>query len=872
MNAQWATVVVASVGLAWGAAVGAPPVAAATVTPPDLKILVPGNLISIGVDASSGHRMLRYTHITEDAGTGPFELEPSYNAATGIASFVQTIYSSSGPGVWTVDHTVPIAVNGAFVNGSDYRFPLTAFSLHTVNADGSVGAAVATSPKTDYCMTGDNRVGDVPNTPTQTSPPASNCNDPTLPLGWSVGWGDQYDQTDSGQPIDISSLSDGTYVLRATVDPQHVLSESDATNNVTDTRLTITGTAVVVGAQTHPSITPPTVAVTNPLPGSTVSGTVNLTASASAASGATVTSVQYLLDGNPLGGAQTTAPYSYAWTIGSTAPGAHRLAAQATDSAGTVSTSAVVSVNVPASGGGGPSQTVTQNGNGTTVTAPFSTPSGQTLVALVGSDGPPTSGGQSVTVSGAGLSWKRVVAANSQYGDSEIWEATTANALSAATVTSTPSASNYDQQLTVLVIPGTAGVGASVPASAPTGSPTVTLTSTTAGSSFYAVGNDWDTATGRTVGPGQAIVSQWADPTSGDTYWAQKVSAVGTTSGQSVTLNDTAPTADRWNLAAVEVLPTGSSTPPPPDTTPPTVTITNPAAGQTVSGTTTVAATATDNTAVTSVQFLLDGQPLGSPLTTMPYATAWNTTLSAAGSHTLTARAVDPSGNVGTSLPVTVTVQNPAPPMTCFVLQVQKSAHGTSAVTTPTFSTAMTGEVLVAFVASDGPPTSAGQSAVVSGAGLTWTLVKRANAQYGDSEVWTATAPTILSNAKVTSSPAKNGYHQDLTVIAMEGASGVGAAVAGSSSSGAAGVSLTTTAPTSLVFAVGNDWDHAAARTLPTGQVLLDQWVDGQAADTYWSEYTNQTTGAAGTMVKIGTTGPTTDRWNLAAVELKNGG
>jgi hypothetical protein len=83
---------------------------------------------------------------------------------------------------------------------------------------------------------------------------------------------------------------------------------------------------------------------------------------------------------------------------------------------------------------------------------------------------------------------------------------------------------------------------------------------------------------------------------------------------------------------------------------------------------------------------------------------------------------------------------------------------------------------------------------------------------------------------------------------------------------------VTTTAPTSLVFAVGNDWDRSIARTLPTGLVSLDQWVDTQIGDTYWSEYTNQPTGAAGTSVTIGTTAPTGDQWNLAAVEIKNDG
>src|SRR5436853_6549445 len=59
-------------------------------------------------------------------------------------------------------------------------------------------------------------------------------------------------------------------------------------------------------------------------------------------------------------------------------------------------------------------------------------------------------------------------------------------------------------------------------------------------------------------------------------------------------------------------------------------------------------------------------------------------------------------------------------------------------VTTPTFHTAAAGETLVAFVASDGPGGTTKQTVTVSGAGLTWTLVKRNNTRPGDAEVWTA--------------------------------------------------------------------------------------------------------------------------------------
>jgi hypothetical protein len=99
----------------------------------------------------------------------------------------------------------------------------------------------------------------------------------------------------------------------------------------------------------------------------------------------------------------------------------------------------------------------------------------------------------------------------------------------------------------------------------------------------------------------------------------------------------------------------------PPDTTPPTVSITSPSNGATVSGTTQVSATASDNVGVAGVQFLVDGATLGAEDTSSPYAVSWNTTTASNGSHQLTATARDAAGNRTTSATVTVTVSN-APP------------------------------------------------------------------------------------------------------------------------------------------------------------------------------------------------------------------
>ena len=81
------------------------------------------------------------------------------------------------------------------------------------------------------------------------------------------------------------------------------------------------------------------------------------------------------------------------------------------------------------------------------------------------------------------------------------------------------------------------------------------------------------------------------------------------------------------------------------DTTAPSVAITTPTPTATVSGTVSVAANASDDVGVVGVQFLLDGNPLGTEDTTSPYSVTWDTTTATNGSHTLTARARDAAGN-----------------------------------------------------------------------------------------------------------------------------------------------------------------------------------------------------------------------------------
>ena len=85
--------------------------------------------------------------------------------------------------------------------------------------------------------------------------------------------------------------------------------------------------------------------------------------------------------------------------------------------------------------------------------------------------------------------------------------------------------------------------------------------------------------------------------------------------------------------------------------------------------------------------------------------------------------------------------------------------------------------------------------------------------------------------------------------------------------SGAPDIYLPGIPAASWVFAVGNDWDRAVARTPVAGQQLQDQWVDTGAGDTFWVQSTTAPSTAPG-LVTIHDNAPTNDRWNYAAVEV----
>ncbi|MFL6311458.1 MAG: beta strand repeat-containing protein [Terriglobales bacterium] len=211
-------------------------------------------------------------------------------------------------------------------------------------------------------------------------------------------------------------------------------------------------------------------------------------------------------------------------------------------------------------------QTIFADGTATATTratATFSTSATNELLLAFISSGKGTAATTTVSsVAGGSLTWVLVQRTNTQQGTAEIWRAFAPTALTNITVTATFSQSVLSSMTVVsftgVDTSGTNGagaIGAIATANTATGAPSASLTTTRANSVVFGVGEDPTTKLARTLGSNQALVHQLlcGPSTQTCTLWVQQTPTLVTATGTSVTINDTAPTADAYNLSLVEI-------------------------------------------------------------------------------------------------------------------------------------------------------------------------------------------------------------------------------------------------------------------------------------------------------------------------------
>jgi hypothetical protein len=139
----------------------------------------------------------------------------------------------------------------------------------------------------------------------------------------------------------------------------------------------------------------------------------------------------------------------------------------------------------------------------------------------------------------------------------------------------------------------------------------------------------------------------------GEIFWPQKAGAPCTTTRADISGGYVCATALAASVCGDAV-----------DTTAPSVSITSPATGAVVSGTTALAAAALDaQSGMAGVRFRLDGAAIGGEDTSPPYSVALDSTALTDGPHVVTAVARDVAGNTATSAPVSFVASNTGQPL-----------------------------------------------------------------------------------------------------------------------------------------------------------------------------------------------------------------
>ncbi|MGQ0801424.1 MAG: extracellular catalytic domain type 1 short-chain-length polyhydroxyalkanoate depolymerase [Pseudomarimonas sp.] len=369
-------------------------------------------------------------------------------------------------------------------------------------------------------------------------------------------------------------------------------------------------TVTVSGGQSDTA--PPTVDLTFPTTGATLSGTVTLSADASDNFG--VVGVEFLLNGTPIGNASlgvTGGPWTLAWNSSSVADGDHSIRARATDAAGNSSLSAISTV------------TVTQNLPALDET--FSNRDG-----------------------------------NGDYFDASGWTGGFASNAANATVGVGGSQSTY----------GAASSGISCVTGLKTQFLTRSVSLGSAPQLSYARRLDLKANTNSSysaafqVSVNGSMVDQQAVTNSSflETDWVRREGiSLAAWAGQTITLRFEARASANVCIEAyarafvddIRIQNAQAAS----DTTPPVVNLTTPTTAATLSGTVQLSASASDANGIAKVEFYANGSLLGQT-TSAPFQFNWVTASVADGSYALMAKAYDPAGNTGSDDDTVVSVDN----------------------------------------------------------------------------------------------------------------------------------------------------------------------------------------------------------------------
>ena len=217
-------------------AVVAQPGSAQTVTErlPDLVADAPARPIIQTYAHPDGttHLLLRFDGFVHNQGVGAFEMRGSQPVGTEMTVTAQRVYRSDGSFFDDTSRDPPIIWEPE--DGHDHWHLMNAARYSLWNSDKT--AEVAPALKVGFCLIDSTRIETHgPSTRVYTTAANNFCGQdeparPSIVEGVSAGWRDLYDRTLAFQWVDITDVQPGVHWLRAEIDPDDVVRESNEVN------------------------------------------------------------------------------------------------------------------------------------------------------------------------------------------------------------------------------------------------------------------------------------------------------------------------------------------------------------------------------------------------------------------------------------------------------------------------------------------------------------------------------------------------------------------------------------------------------------------------------------------------------------------
>ena len=223
--------------LALSCALAALPAAGALAAPvyPDLVADPPGAASApVVYDDGAGPRLLmRFDGFVHNAGFGALEIFASARSGTTMTNVRQRVYdSASGSSFWSNNPRPQVLFETDDSHNHWHLKNIARYSLW--NSAGT--AEVAPAQKVGFCLVDLTRREAIgPSSPVYTEAGNDFCAQdnpaaPSLTMGVSAGWRDVYNRSLAFQWIDVSDVAPGSYRLRAEIDPEGRIRESNEVN------------------------------------------------------------------------------------------------------------------------------------------------------------------------------------------------------------------------------------------------------------------------------------------------------------------------------------------------------------------------------------------------------------------------------------------------------------------------------------------------------------------------------------------------------------------------------------------------------------------------------------------------------------------